>query len=132
LQHGPVIADGLAFETGRSAVTQRPSNSSEGGIIEEFRDLDKLRQGFTSIDPLEEIDIGEGKTPRPTFVNKTLGTDTRDEIKSLIKEYSDCVAWNYTEMSGLSREIVENRLPIKSGFSPFKQKPRTFCPNLPP
>jgi hypothetical protein len=97
-----------------------------GYIIEEFRDLDKLGQGFTSADPLEEIDIGDGKTPRLTFVNKTLETDPRDEMASLLKEYSDCFAWNYTEMSGLSREIVEHRLPIKSSFRPFKQKGRTF------
>jgi hypothetical protein len=50
----------------------------------------------------------------------------------LLKEYSDCFAWNYTEMSGLSREIVEHRLPIKSGFRPFKQKPITFRPDLLP
>jgi hypothetical protein len=36
-------------------------------MIEEFRDLDKLGQGFTSADPLEEIDIRDGKTPRPTL-----------------------------------------------------------------
>jgi hypothetical protein len=81
---------------------------------------------------LEEIDIGEGKTPRPTFVNKTLETDPRKEMIGLLKEYSDCFAWNYTEMSGLSREIVEHRLPIKFGFRPFKQKARTFCPDLLP
>jgi hypothetical protein len=34
-----------------------------GDMIEEFRDIDKLGQGFTSADPLEEIDIGNGKTP---------------------------------------------------------------------
>jgi hypothetical protein len=50
----------------------------------------------------------------------------------LLKEYSDCFAWNYTEMPGLSREIVERRLPIKSGFRPFKQKARTFRPDLVP
>jgi hypothetical protein len=81
---------------------------------------------------LEEIDIGEGKTPRPTFVNKTLETDPRKEMIGLLKEYSDCFAWNYTEMSGLSREIVEHRLPIKFGFRPFKQKARTFRPDLLP
>jgi hypothetical protein len=81
---------------------------------------------------LEEIDIGDGKTPRPTFVNKTLETDPRKEMIGLLKEYSDCFAWNYTEMSGLSREIVEHRLPIKFGFRPFKQKARTFCPDLLP
>jgi hypothetical protein len=81
---------------------------------------------------LEEIDIGDGKTLRPTFVNKTLETDPRDEMIGLLKEYSYCFAWNYTKMTGLSREIVEHRLPIKSGFRPFKQKARIFRPHLLP
>jgi hypothetical protein len=50
----------------------------------------------------------------------------------LLKEYSDCFAWNYTEMPGLSREIIEHRLSIKSGFRPFKQRARTFRPDLLP
>jgi hypothetical protein len=111
---------------------QRLPNSSEGGIIEEFRDLDKLGQGFTSVDPLEEIDIGDGRTPRLTFVNKTLETDPRDEIIGLLKEYSDCFAWNYIEIPGLSQEVAEHRLPIKSGFRSFKQKARTFRLDLLP
>jgi hypothetical protein len=131
-QHKISIADNLAPETGESTITQRSYNSSMGDMIEEFRDLDKLGQGFTSAGPLEEIDIGDSKTPRPTFVNKTLETDPRDEMISLLKEYSDCFAWNYTEMPGLSREIIEHQLPIKSGFRPFKQKARTFRPDLLP
>ena len=39
--------------------------------------------------PLEEIDIGDGKAPRPTFVNKTLEIDPRDEMIGLLKEYSN-------------------------------------------
>jgi hypothetical protein len=131
-QHKTSVTNDPAPETGGNTVTQRSSNSFVGDIIEEFRDLDKLGQGFTSADPLEEIDIGDGKTPRPTFVNKTLETDPRDEMISLLKEYSDCFAWNYTEMPGLSHEIVEHRLPIKSGFRPFKQKARTFRLDLLP
>jgi hypothetical protein len=56
-------------------------------VIEEFRDFDKLGQGFTSDDPLEEIDIGDGKTPRLTFVNKTLEIDPRHEMIGPLKEY---------------------------------------------
>jgi hypothetical protein len=63
---------------------------------------------------------------------QTLETDPRNEMIGLLKEYSDCFAWNYTEMPVLSREIVEHRLPIKSGFRPFKQKARTFRPDLLP
>jgi hypothetical protein len=40
--------------------------------IEDLDDLGKLGQGFTSDDPLEEVDIGDGIVPRPTFVNKNL------------------------------------------------------------
>jgi hypothetical protein len=131
-QHKTSVVDDPTLGTGRSAVTQRSSNPPVGDIIEEFRDLDKLGQGFTSAYPLEKIDIGDGKTPRPTFVNKTLETDPIDEMIGLLKEYSDCFAWNYTEMPGLSHEIVEHRLPIKSGFRPFKQKARTFRLDLLP
>jgi hypothetical protein len=102
LHHGSSVAFGPAFETRRFTAMQRPPNFSEGGIIEEFGDLDKLGQGFTSTDPLEEIDIGDGKTLRPTFVNKTLETNPRDERIGLSKEYSNCFAWNNTEMPGLS------------------------------
>jgi hypothetical protein len=89
-------------ETGQSADAQRASNSFEVSTIEEFRDLKKLVQGFTLADPLEEIDIGDGKTPWPTFVNKTLEADYRNEMIGLLKEYSDCFSWSYNEMSGLS------------------------------
>jgi hypothetical protein len=80
------ISDNPAPETGESAITQRSSDSSMGDMIEEFRDLNKLGQGFTSVDPLEKIDIGDGKTPKSTFVNKTLETDPRNEMIGLLKE----------------------------------------------
>jgi hypothetical protein len=61
------IVDGSASEAGQSATVHRASNSVEVSTIEEFRDLDKFGQGFTSTDPLEKIDLGDGKTIRPTF-----------------------------------------------------------------
>jgi hypothetical protein len=50
----------------------------------------------------------------------------------LLKEYSNFFAWSYTEMPGLSRELVEHRLHIKLGFRPFKQRPRSFRPDMLP
>ena len=64
--------------------------------------------------------------PRPMFINQNLEANYKVELITLLKEYVDCFAWNYTEMPGLSRELVEHRLPIKKGFRPFKQKPRRF------
>jgi hypothetical protein len=48
----------------------------------------------------------------------------------LLKEYVDCFAWEYHEMPGLSRELVEHRLPIKAGFRPYKQPARKFNPKM--
>jgi hypothetical protein len=88
--------------------------------IEDFEEVEKLGQCFSSVDPLEEIDIGDGITPRPTFVNKNMSLEQKDAIIKLLKEYVDCFALNYREMPGLSRELVEHRLPIKSSFRPYK------------
>jgi hypothetical protein len=53
-----------------------------------------------------------------------LDSDFRQGFIKLLKEYKDCFAWDYSEMPGLDRSIVENRLPIKPGYKPYKQPPR--------
>ena len=98
--------------------------------IEEPDDMDKLGQGFTSVDQLEEVDIGDGTISRPTFVKRNLEADYKSELIALVKEYVDCFAWEYHEMPGLSRELVEHRLPIKAGFRPHKQPARKFNPAI--
>ena len=70
--------------------------------IDDFDELDKLGQGFTSPDPLEQVDIGDGSVPRPTFINQNLEADYKVELIALPKEYVDCFAWDYTEMPRLS------------------------------
>jgi hypothetical protein len=77
-----------------------------------------------SADKLEEIDIGGGDKPRPTFISANLDSSFRKELIKLLKEYKDCFAWDYSEMPDLDRSIVEHRLPIKPGFKPYKQPPR--------
>jgi hypothetical protein len=94
--------------------------------IDDFDELDKLGQGFTTADPLEQVDMGDGSVPRPTFIIQNLEADYKAKIIVLLREYVDCFTWNYTEMPGLSRELVEHRLPIKDGFRPYKQQPRQF------
>jgi hypothetical protein len=41
-----------------------------------------------------------------------------------------CFAWDYAKMPGLSRELVEHRLPIKDGFRPYKQGAQNFKPEI--
>jgi hypothetical protein len=70
--------------------------------IEVFDEVEKLGQGFSSANPLEEIDIGDGTTPRLIFVNKNMSLEHNDAIIKLLKDCVDCFAWNYHEMPGLS------------------------------
>jgi hypothetical protein len=81
----------------------------------------KLGYGFMLVDELEEVDIGPRDKPQPTFVSKKLDPSLREPMIALLKEYSDCFAWDYTEMPGLDRSIVEHQLPLKKGFWPFQQ-----------
>ena len=81
-------------------------------------------------DELQEIDIGFGDRPRSTYVSAKLDPEYKQELVDLLKEFKDCFAWEYYEMPGLDRSIVEHRLPIKPRYRPFKQAPRRFNPNV--
>jgi hypothetical protein len=95
--------------------------SHSSSICSDLADDGKLGYVFTSADELEEVNIGPGDKPRPTFVSKKLDPSLREQMIALLKEYSDCFAWDYTEMPGLDRSIVKHWLPLKKGFQPFQQ-----------
>jgi hypothetical protein len=78
--------------------------------------LDKLGQEFTLAGPLENIDISDGSTSRPIFVNKNMKSDSREKMIGLLREYADCFAWSYSEMLSLGRHLVEHRLLLKLRF----------------
>ena len=90
----------------------------------------KLGHGFTSADELEEVDIGSRDRPRPTYVSAKLDPEYKRELVDLLREFKDYFAWEYYEMLGLDRSIVEHRLPIKPRYRPIKQAPRRFNLNI--
>jgi hypothetical protein len=55
-----------------------------------------------------------------------MSLEHKNAIIKLHRDYIDCFIWNYYEMSSLSQELVEHRLPIKSDFRPYKQPARRF------
>jgi hypothetical protein len=100
------------------------------GVVEDLDELGKLGRAFSSMDDLEKVDIGDGVIPQPTYVCARLNTSQKREIIELLKAYTCCFAWDYTEMPGLSRELVEHRLSIKAGFRPYKQGARKLKPEI--
>ncbi|MCI50559.1 hypothetical protein A2U01_0071803, partial [Trifolium medium] len=81
-------------------------------------------------DPLQEIDIGDDSIKRPTYISANIDPDLRIEVVELLKEYKDYFAWDYNEMSGLSRNLVEHRFPVRPEKKPVKQLPRRFAPEI--
>jgi hypothetical protein len=61
-------------------------------ICSDLADDGKLGYGFMSADELEEVNIGPGDMPWPTFLNKKLDPSLREPMIALLKEYSDCFA----------------------------------------
>jgi hypothetical protein len=39
------------------------------GVVEDLDELGKLGRGFSSMEDLEKVDIGDGVIPRPTYVS---------------------------------------------------------------
>ena len=66
--------------------------------IEDLDELDKLGKCFSSIDSLEEVDIGDGSIPRPMFLNKNMKVDYKAKVIELLREYIDYFAWEYHEI----------------------------------
>lgn len=59
-------------------------------------------------DPLQDMNLGTAEYPRPTYIIFLLV-----KMIHILLKFESCFAWDYTEMPGLSRELVEHRLPPK-------------------
>jgi hypothetical protein len=47
------------------------------GVVEDLDKLGKLGRGFSSMDDLEKVDIGDEVIPRPTYVSARLNTSQK-------------------------------------------------------
>jgi hypothetical protein len=100
------------------------------GVVEDLDEISKLGRGFSSMEDLDKVDIGDGVVPRRTYVSARLNPDEKQKICELLKGYTCCFAWDYTEVPRLSRDLVELRLPIKAGFRLYKQGAQNFKPEI--
>ena len=78
-------------------------------------------------DPMEEVNLSTLEEPRITYISSLLSSDLKEEIIIILQEFKDCFAWNYDDMPGLDRSLVEHHLPINLEFFPFSNNPEE-CP----
>ena len=81
-------------------------------------------------DPLEEINLWDESIKRPTYISSKISREFKVQIISLLKKYKVCFARDYNEIPGLSRNVVELKLPIRPYKKPVKQLPRRFAPQI--
>jgi hypothetical protein len=80
--------------------------------------------GQNTIDDLVEINLGAEENPRPTYISASLLPERQEQLKTLLREYVDCFAWNYHEMPGLDPKVSIHKLKIDPEVKPLKQAPR--------
>jgi hypothetical protein len=64
----------------RRTTEYRSSKDNAKGVVEDLDELGKLGRGFSSMDDLEKVDIGDGVVPQPTYVSARLNTTRKQEI----------------------------------------------------
>jgi hypothetical protein len=47
------------------------------GVVEDLDEIGKLARGFSSMDDLDKVDIGDGVIPQPTNVSACLNSDKK-------------------------------------------------------
>jgi hypothetical protein len=47
------------------------------GVVEDLNEIGKLGRGFSSIDDLDKLDIGDGVVPQPTYVSARLNPEQK-------------------------------------------------------
>ena len=53
-------------------------------------------------------------------ISSLLKPDLKEKVIELLRDFKDYFAWDYTDIPGLSREVVEHHLLIKPKFYPFQ------------
>lgn len=64
------------------------------------------------------------------YISANINPGLRLDVINLLREFKDCFAWDYNEILGLNRELVDLKLPIKPGKNLVRQMPRRFAPEV--
>ena len=105
-------------------------------VLEDEREIgNPVKIGLNSLskapiqmdDPLIEVNLGTEEEKKVMYTSSHLTQEQFDEVLAVVKKFKDCFAWDYTELLGLDRTLVEHRLPIKKEHLPHQQPHRRMA-----
>ena len=76
----------------------------------------------------ELVNLVTGRGKKTVKIGTSITAPIREELITLLRDYQDIFAWSYQDMSGLSSDIVQHRLPLNPECSLVKQKLRRMKP----
>ena len=79
---------------------------------------------------VETINLGEEDDEKEVKIGTNMTEETREKLRTLLKEFKDVFAWSYQDMLGLDSDIVQHRLPLKPECPLIKQKLRRIKPEV--
>ncbi|KAI5420445.1 hypothetical protein KIW84_044296 [Lathyrus oleraceus] len=82
------------------------------------------------LEDLETVNLGSEECVRLVKIGALLEGSVKEDLISLLREYSDIFAWTYEDMPGLDTDIVQHFLPLKPECVPVKQKLRRTHPDM--
>ena len=122
---------------GNQNIVQVPSNYIPRGLVplEELFDHNdvpfKLAKKEKDI-AVQEKNISSQSNPKPINLSTELTADQRPKFCSLMKEFADIFAWEYSDLKTYDTNIIQHRIPLEKDTIPFKEKLRPMSPLLLP
>ena len=85
------------------------------------------------LDPtVQEQNIGSQSHPKLINLSTGLIAGQKSEFCSLMKEFANVFAWEYSDLKTYDTNIIQHRIPLQKDTNPFKQKLKPISPLLLP
>ncbi|PKI78913.1 hypothetical protein CRG98_000686, partial [Punica granatum] len=89
-------------------------------IEESLRRLEDRQ--LTSVEPIEEINVGTEEEPRILKIGTGLDPTQRARMIEFLTDYQEVFAWSYADMPGIDPSIVKHFLPLDTERFPPKRQ----------
>ena len=77
---------------------------------------------------VQEKNLGSQSHPKLINMSTELTADQRSKFCSLIKEFADIFAWEYSDLKTYDTNIIQHRITLEKDTIPFKWKLRSISP----
>ncbi len=79
---------------------------------------------------VETVNLGSEEKKQEVKIGTSISENTKQNLITLLREYTDVFFWSYQDMPGLNEDVVVHKLPLKPECKPVQQKLRRMRPEM--